>query len=380
MFGMLRKSVSKNSQSMPTPAGTTGGTETIADKIDPLDTSLDNDMEYVDPPIDFDTITRMWNESALHRSCLIFKAQSICKGYRPHEANKFYMEQPNPKSASKDIMVRYVKNMIEFYHFCSLDTMYRFTLDYLRYGNSVFEKLFPKKGGDDVAGLRFRNFRGIRVGKKDGQYFQVRNGEIIDTFSETLIHLLMPAPESDYYGLPEYLPVYDDVQLLRSGKKLRQTFYDKNGYLGGVLVSNLRVTDVDEKGLSQTEQNWADSIVEAVTKEGQKVWLLNLRGDPNVEDVSKAVSYFHMSQTLKDDDYKSTNENSKQEILHAHRVDPDLMGTTRGEGGVANLEKVKENFSDQLEFYQNKITLEVNSVVDPENWIAFDPFYKTESN
>ena len=93
----------------------------------------------------------------------------------------------------------------------------------------------------------------------------------------------------------------------------------------------------------------------------------------------KAIHFFSLAQTLKDDDFKHSVEAALQNILYVHRTDPDLIGAVRGEGGVANLEKLIQNYSDTvIDFHQDKIELAVNSVVEPENWITFDRFFKSD--
>ncbi len=365
-------------KTIPLPGATTGGIVSISEKLDPLDTEIDLNAKYVEPPLDLDELAKLYNQCGLHRACIILKAQAISIGYKPHQANKNYMEKPGD-NASKGELVDYVESRQQFQNFLSREQLYKMCLDYIIHGNCGLEHLFPRGGEDKIAGLRYRNFRGIRVGTNPNIFYQVKNGEIVETFNESFLYLNMPSPESDYYGLPEYLPAYDDVQLLVSATNLRRTFYSKNGYLGGVLAMNVPVDDEDDEGNSKTEQNWANNVIEAVTKNGEKIWLFNLRGNQDIEDVSKAIHFFSLAQTLKDDDFKSSVEAALQNILYVHRTDPDLIGAVRGEGGVANLEKVKQNYSDTvIDFHQDKIELAINSVVDPENWITFDRFFKTD--
>ncbi len=370
------KSTENETTTPPTPGATIGGIESVFDKLDTLDTEQDLNQKYLEPPLDFDELAKLYNQCALHRACILLKAQAIVKGYKPHQANKHYMDPPG-KNASKGEIVDYAESRQQFYGFLSQLSLYSTTIDYITYGNGGFEHLLPRGGGDKIAGLRRRNIRGIRVGTKDGRFYQVKNGEVIKEFNGDFLFLTMPTTESDYYGLPEYLPAYDDIQLMVAAKNLRKTFYSKNGYLGGVLAMNIPVDDVDENGLSKTEQTWANNVIEAVTKNGEKIWLLNLRGNQDIEDISKAIHFFSLAQSLKDDDFKHTVESCEQEILYAHRTDPDIIGAVRGEGGVANLEKVKQNYSDAtIDFHQDRIELAVNSVVDSENWITFDRFYQ----
>jgi len=352
-----------------------GGIVSISDK---LDTEIDMDSKYIEPPLELDTLAQLYNQCGLHRACIILKAQAITKGYKTHPANKYHMDKPG-EDASKGELVDYAESLQQFQTFLSREQLYKTTLDYLIHGNCGMEHLFPRGGGERIAGLRYRNFRGIRIGTKPGRLYQVKNGEIVDEFKDSFFYLNMPTPESDYYGLPEYLPVYDDIQLLIEATNLRRTFYSKNGYLGGVLAMNVPVSDVDEKGESETEQSWANNVIEAVTKNGEKIWLFNLRGNTDVEDVSKSIHFLNLAQTLKDDDFKSSVDAALQNILYAHRTDPDIIGAVRGEGGVANLEKVKQNYSDTvIDFHQDKFELAINSVVEPENWITFDRFFKKE--
>ena len=367
----------QKTEDAPMPQGAVGELTAIADKIDPLESQVDDSQPWVDPPVDFDDLANLYNLNSLHRSCLVFKSQAIVQGYRPHEANKHYMEKPQ-KGASKQQITAYAQNIREFQMMLSRENLYSYILDYLIFGNATLEKLAPKGGGKKTVGLDYRNIRTMRVGKKDNVFYEVVESEIKTTFTDKIIFIKMPTTETDYYGLPEYLPGFDDIHLINAAKNLRRQFYTNNGYLGGVFGMNVPVTDVDPKtGTSKTEKGWADNIISSVTA-GKKLWLFNLRGNRDIEDIAKSMAFFNLAQDLKKDDFEKTAKICSQSILNSHRMDPDLMGTERSQGGVANLEKVLKNFSDtQIDFHQDKIELLINSHLEPEDWISFDRFYKS---
>ena len=224
---------------------------------------VDGNNDWHEPPIQLDFLARLSRMSALHESAMDFKARLVTMGYRPHRTNKNYVE-PLKAGASTALVKKYWEKIYAFYSFFPINDLYAFMHDFFTFGNGYLEKI-SNKGRGKTAGLRRRNARLMRILKKDKGYAIVIDDEVKKSYKfDQLIHKLQPCSESDYYGLPAYTGAINDIILSDAARVQRIQFYDNNGYLGGLIVSNLAVDDVDKDGVSETETKIVDDINQPV--------------------------------------------------------------------------------------------------------------------
>ncbi len=339
----------------------------------------DADEVWHNPPIKPDFLARLLRMSALHESAIDFKARLVSMGYHPHITNKYYVEPLKP-GASKAMVKKYYETLYAFYEFLPLNDFYAYLHDSFTFGNSYLEKIQNKKGSK-VAGLRKRNARLMRILKKDKGYAIVLNDKLAKKYSiDQIIHKISPCSESDYYGLPRYTGAINDIILSDAARTQRINFYDNNGYLGGLIVANLNVDDVDEDGNSATEDQIVDDINTAQTPGQGRTVLLNLRGDDTIEDVSKVLQYMDTTVQLAKDDFKVTTDTATRSLYEAHQTPPELLGTVLNNKFSTDLSKLLANYYKMvIKPIADLVIQEINSQIDPENWIDLKPEFLVEN-
>lgn len=337
----------------------------------------DNDQWHT-PPVDLDFLARLLRMSALHESAIDFKARLVTMGYHPHITNKHYIEPLKP-GASKAAVKNYYETLYEFYKFFPLNDFYAYVHEAFTFGNGYLEKIRNKRK-TKVAGLRRRNARLMRILKNDAGFGIVIDDTIQKSYKpDQIIHKVLPCSESDYYGLPRYTGAVNDIILSDAARAQRIQFYDNNGYMGGIIVSNLKVDDVDKDGKSATEDQIVDDINTAQTPGKGRTVLLNMRGDDNIEDVAKVLEYIDTSVQLAKDDFKVTTETATRSIYEAHQTPPELLGTVLESKSSPDLNKVLSNYYlVVIKPIADLVIQEINSEISPENWIDLRPAFLEE--
>jgi len=334
--------------------------------------NLDNN-EWHNPPVDPDFLAKLLRMSALHESAIDFKARLVTMGYYPHITNKLYVE-PLKEGATKATVRKYYETLYEFYKFFPLNDFYAYLHDSFTFGNAYLEKIQNKRK-TKVAGLRRRNARLMRILTKDKGFAIVIDENIAKKYTlEQIIHKIMPCSESDYYGLPKYTGAINDIILGDAARTQRIQFYDNNGYMGGLLVSNLKVDDVDEDGASKTEDKIVDDINTAQTPGKGRTVLLNLRGDTDIDDVAKVMQYIDTTVQLAKDDFKVTTDTATRSLYEAHQTPAELLGTVLEKKASPDLNKLLANYYKVvIKPIADLVIQEINSEISPENWIDLRP-------
>jgi capsid portal protein len=328
-------------------------------------------------PIKPDFLARLLRMSALHESAIDFKARLVTMGYGPHVTNRHFTKPPAPNDNAAAVR-RYWEKMYDFFSFFPLNDFYGFMHDYFTFGNSYLERI-RNKGKTKIAGLRRRNGRLMRVLKQDKGYGLVIDDALKKPYTlEEIIHKFLPCSESDYYGLPAYTGAINDIILSDAARTQRIQFYDNNGYMGGIIVSNLKVDDVDKDGKSATEDKIVDDINTAQTPGKGRTVLLNLRGDDAIEDVTKVLTYIDTTLQLAKDDFKVTTDTATRSIYEAHQTPPELLGTVLEKKVSPDLNKLLANYyMVVIKPIADLVIQEINSEIDPENWIDLKPQFGT---
>lgn len=102
--------------------------------------------------------------------------------------------------------------------------------------------------------------------------------------------------------------------------------------MGGIIVSNLKVDDVDKDSKSATEDKILDDINTAQTPGKGRTVLLNLKGNDNIEDVAKVLEYIDTSGQLAKDDFRVTTNTAPVNLRSA----PDTARASRDCPGEEN--------------------------------------------
>jgi capsid portal protein len=334
--------------------------------------------DWYDPPIGLDFLARLLRMAAIHESAIDFKARLVTMGYYPHQTNKNYVKPLEPGSSTA-MVKKYWEKMYAFYSYFPLNDFYAFMHDFFTFGNSYLEKI-SNKGRGKTAGLRRRNSRLMRILKKGGFAIIIEDEIKKEYKAEQIIHKLLPCTESDYYGTPAYTGAINDIILSDAARAQRIQFYDNNGYMGGLIVGNINVDDVDKDGKSKIEDQIVDDMNTAQTPGKGRTVFLNLRGNQDITDVANVLQYIDTTVQLAKDDFKVTTEAATRSLYEAHQTPPELLGTVLEKKTSPDLNKLLANYYKiVIKPIAELVIQEINSQIDPENWIDLKPDFLPEN-
>ncbi|MBU2514529.1 phage portal protein [bacterium] len=353
-----------------------------------LDILWDESLSYYRPPIPFDFLTRLRTKNSTHESAIDYIATKATLGFSPAPTNPLYMPPPldirSPdfqtfkdldekvakERVSQKYLIEYKRKMRKFYKFLHPNDMYAIILDRRIYGNAFVEVV--RNVFRQVVQLRHIHARTIRRTKEG--YCQVINGIIKKRFTlDELIHIKKYAPESSIYGLPHYLAGIINLYLNTEAKSLRYRWYKNNAHLGGILLTNNPVKDIDKKtGISKKEEEFKEEVRGSKGLGSGKMMVINMRGDDKIKKVEDQVAYIKVGGDISEDDFSASIKMTKEDILTMHRIYPEVMGIPSGQKAPQNIDKLRRmTFEDVIHPEQEMCSIAINTFLDEESHIDF---------
>jgi len=255
---------------------------------------LDNGRWY-DPPVSFHGLAKSFRASTHHSSAIYFKANVLASTLEPNALV--------PAAMVKEL-----------------------ALNYLTFGNGYVERRSSITGR--VLSLRHALAKYTRVGKETGQFYYVPG--ISDEYEferGSIWHLKEPDINQEVYGLPEYLSTLQSAWLNESATLFRRRYYNNGSHAGFILYMSDSVTNTQD----------VDGIRQAMR---------SARGLGNFRNLfihapggkKDGVQVIPISEVAARDDFFNIKNVTRDDILAAHRVPPQLMGivpsNTGGFGAV----------------------------------------------
>ena len=215
----------------------------------------------------------------------------------------------------------------------SVDDFAAFATDYLTFGNAYLEKL-PALSGR-LLSLRRSPALHTRVGIEPGIFWFVPTNGIEHAFSpDRVVHLLDADVHQEIYGVPEYLSALHAAQLNRSATLFRRKYYDNGSHAGFILY------------MTDPAQNQADvdAMREALKQSKGPGNFRNLfMYSPNGK--KDGIQLIAISEVAARDDFAAIKNTSRDDMLAAHRVPPQLLGVIPvNAGGFGDVEKTTRVF------------------------------------
>lgn len=263
--------------------------------------SLDNGRWY-EPPISLDGLARSFRAAPHHSSAIYVKRNILASTFIPHAL-------------------------------LSRSAFSAFVLDYLIFGNSYLEE--RKNRLNKPIQLKHTLAKYTRRSSKNlNQYFFLQEWQKEHTFDPgAVFHLREPDPNQEIYGLPEYLSALQSAWLNENATLFRRRYY-KNGSHAGYIMY---LTD----GAHTTED--IDALRKAVKSS---------KGPGNFRNLfmyapggkKDGMQVIPLSEVAAKDEFFNIKAVTRDDILAAHRVPPQLMGVmpsvTGGFGAVEPVAKV----------------------------------------
>lgn len=232
----------------------------------------------------------------------------------PHHSSAIFLK--------RNLLVScYVKNAI-----LSMADFSAWALDFLIFGNAYLEERASLTGR--VVRLAHAPSKYMRRGLQPGQFWFVRGwGEEHEFTRGRVHHFLEYDVNQEIYGLPEYLSNMQAAWLNESATLFRRKYYNNGSHAGFILYVSDPATDIQD----------VDAIREA---------LKNSKGPGNFRNLfyyspngkKDGIQLIPVSEVAAKDDFLNIKKVSRDDVLAAHRVPPQLLGVvpenTGGFGGV----------------------------------------------
>lgn len=253
---------------------------------------------------------------------------------------KSYRMSPHHQSAIK-LKINLMKRHFVPSRWMSAATHERALLDLLQMGNLFLEEI-PNLGG---RALRYDVSPALhtRVGVEPGSYFWVKPdwyGGFGSVYGEhefaagRIVHLFEPDVEQEIYGLPEWLSALNAGLLNESATLFRRRYYKNGAHAGFVFY------------LSEATINEADA---AKIREQ----LLKAKGVGNFKNLfihapngkKDGVQIMPIAEVAAKDEFQGIKNCSRDDLLAAHRVPPQLIGVIpQNNGGFGDVRSAMDVF------------------------------------
>ncbi|MCT8606512.1 phage portal protein [Glaesserella parasuis] len=291
--------------------------------------------KYYNPPVDFSGLARAVKSSAHHQSALAVKKNILMSTC-----------QTSP------LLPRYELEKV--------------VQDYLIFGNAYLENRMGKE--KQILGLNAPLAKYVRRGREQGKFFLLANGYQEYEFpSDSVFHLKQPDVNQEIYGVPDYLASLQSAFLNESATLFRRKYYLNGAHAGSIIYMTdpmASETDVDDL---------KEQLQQAKGKGNFKnLFLYAPDGKEN------GIKVIPLSDVVAKDEFLNIKNTSRDDILAAHRVPPQLMGIIpNNTGGFGDIEKAgKVFFINEILPLQQRLA-EINQWLGKEV-ITFKPYILLE--
>lgn len=257
---------------------------------------------WYEPPLSQDGLARSVKASVHLDSGLRFKRNQLSRSFIPHK-----------------LMSRQVFN--------------QWALDYLALGNGYVEKRVSVLG--NAITLQAPLAKYMRVGKDD-RFFQVQGYQNEHEFEAgSIFHLREMDLHQEIYGLPEWVSALQSALLNQSATLFRRKYYENGSHAGFILY----MTDPAQ------DQNDIDDLRTA---------LKNSKGPGNFRNLfvyapggkKEGLQIIPVSEVAAKDEFNSIKEQTRDDVLAALRMYPQLMGIVpKNAGGFGSMKEAGEMYA-----------------------------------
>ena len=292
--------------------------------------------DWYEPPVSLAALARLLRVGAHHESALRFKINVLTSTFIP-----------TPQ--------------------LSAETFRALALDFLVLGNGYLERRFNRLGG--LLELRHALGKYVRRGVDPARNFWVTDSQNPHEFPpSSLIHLREPDLHQEVYGLPSYLGALQSAMLNEAATLIRRRYYANGAHAGFILY----VTD---------EAQSQDDI------DRMRQQLMQAKGAGNFKNLfyyapggkKEGIQLIPISEVAAKDDFVNIKSSSRDDVLAAHRVPPQLMGMLpNSTGGFGDVEKAAMVFArNEIAPLQATISQAINSQAG-RTVCRFKPYQLTE--
>jgi len=286
--------------------------------------------EWFEPPISLAGLAKSYRANAHHASAIQVKRNVLASCFVPH-----------PKFSRTDFSAM--------------------VLDFLILGNGWIERV------DNMLG------KAIKIKRLPAKYMRrSKDGKAVYTpnyydrqwfDADKTFQLIEPDLNQEVYGMPEYLAALQAAWLNEAATLFRRKYYKNGSHAGFILY------------MTDAMQNEEDI-------ENLKTALRNSKGPGNFRNLmlyapggkKDGIQLLPIAEVTAKDEFLNIKNISRDDVLAAHRVPPQLMGIMPANvGGFGDVEKSAQVFArNELEPLQERLK-EINDWVG-EEIIRFQPY------
>lgn len=309
-----------------------GEPESVLDRTELLDyiESWSNGRWY-EPPISLDGLAKSFRSNPHHSSAIFTKRNVLASTFKPHK-----------------LLTR--------------EAFSRLALDFLVFGNAYVERL--DSIGRRAIKLEPALAKYTRRGTDLETYFFVRGWLQEHEFRKgSVFHMREPDINQEIYGLPEYLAALQSAWLNESATLFRRKYYKNGSHAGYILYMTDAVND--------------DNDIQALRKA-----MRESKGPGNFRNLfmyapsgkKDGIQVIPLSEVTAKDEFFNIKAVTRDDILAAHRVPPQLMGIVpNNTGGFGATDTAAKVFArHELQPLQSKFA-EINDWLG-EEVVQFEPY------
>lgn len=284
---------------------------------------------WYEPPVSLDGLSRTFRAAPHHSSALMVKVNLLTASFIPH---------PQLDRA----------------------TFQALALDFMVLANAYLEDV------ESMTGRRIRLKRSpakyTRRGLEDGQFYFLKGGSLGGLYGEHefprgRVHQLMEADlNQEIYGVPYYLSTLQSAWLNESATIFRRRYYTNGSHAGFILY----MTDA-----AQSEKDIEDLRTALKDSKGPGNFRNLFVYAPNGKE--KGLQLIPVGEVAAKDEFLGIKNTSRDDILAAHRVPPQLLGVVPANaGGFGDVTKATNVFFVNEIMPLQSLFLGINDMVGDE--------------
>lgn len=259
--------------------------------------------QYYDPPISFEGLSRSFRASVHHSSAIFVKRNILASSFIPH------------RLMSRDVFAAYA-------------------LDFMVFGNGYVERR-DSLGGKPLA-LKNSPAKYTRRGTDLESYWFAQNWLTQHEFAKgSIFHMKEHDINQEVYGLPEYLSALNSAWLNESATLFRRKYYQNGSHAGFILY----MTDAAQ---DQTDVDALRTALKSAKGPGnfRNLFMYAPNGKKD------GIQLIPVSEVAAKDEFFNIKNVTRDDLLAAHRVPPQLMGIIpNNTGGFGDAEKAARVFT-----------------------------------
>ena len=246
--------------------------------------------KWFEPPVSWSGLAKTFRAGVHHGSAIYFKRNVLSATFIPHRL-------------------------------LSREEFDKWALDFLTFGNGYLERQDNRLG--TPLALKRAPAKYLRRATDLQRFYQVNGWQVSHEFAAgTVHHLMEPDINQEVYGLPEYLGALHSAWLNESATLFRRKYYENGSHAGFILY----MTDAAQN------QDDVDNLREALKSSKGPGNFRNLfMYAPNGR--KDGIQLIPVSEVTAKDEFFNIKNVTRDDLLAAHRVPPQLMGIVPGNTG-----------------------------------------------